>query len=36
MDFGKYEKLFSLTGKVVLAAGGAGAIGLELAHAVAE
>lgn len=33
---GEYADLFSLTGKVVLAAGGAGAIGSELASAVAE
>jgi len=36
VNCGKYEKLFSLTGKVVLAAGGAGAIGSELARAAAE
>lgn len=32
----KYENLFSLRGKIAIVAGGAGAIGGELAHAVAE
>jgi len=36
MNSGKYEDLFSLKGKVVLSAGGAGAIGSELAGAAVE
>ena len=36
MTVGKYARLFDLTGKVVMSAGGGGAIGAELAHAVSE